>query len=62
MTPDRPVLISGQRLELVCQKIGNGSLARVRALAERYAALVPTTRPSISRIEIQPIRNHGAAD
>ena len=54
------VIISGQRLELVCQKIGFGKLGLVRALAERYANLVPTTRPFISKIEIQPIRNQGA--
>src|SRR4051812_24563543 len=29
------VVVSGQRLELVCQKIGDGKLVRVRALAER---------------------------
>ena len=56
------VIVSGQRLELVCQKLGDGKLVRVRALAERYANLVPTTRPFISKIEIQPIRNQGAAD
>jgi hypothetical protein len=56
------VIISGQRLELVCQKIGNGSLARVRTLAERYAALVPTTRPFIGKIEIKPVKGHGAED
>jgi len=56
------VIISGQRLELVCQKIGDGRLVRVRALAERYAALVGTARPFVSKIEIQPIRNQGAAD
>ena len=56
------VIISGQRLELVCDKLGDGRLVRVRALAERYANLVPTTRPFIGRIEIQPIRNQGAAD
>ena len=56
------MIIAGQRLELVCQKLGDGKLVRVRALAERYAALVPTTRPFISKIEIQSIRNQSAAD
>ena len=56
------VVVSGQRLELVCQKIGDGKLVRVRALAERYAALTHLSRPFVSKIEIQPIRHHATAD
>lgn len=56
------VIVSGHRLELVCEKIVQGKLTRLRALSERYAALGLTTRPFVGKIEIKPIKEHGTED
>ena len=53
------VIVSGHRLELVCEKISKGKLVRLRTLSERYAELGLTNRPFVSRIEILPVKDHG---
>lgn len=48
------VVISGLRLESVCDCLAEGRLAALRILPARYAELQPL-RPFIAKIEVKPI-------